>query len=193
MSHNRLLCCVLPLSDIFRIPHGRRYLADVSSLPLRPAHSKQRLAADRLPFDDNPETERLRRFDLACGRGLARSLNSLLKLRRATERVDCPSSVLPDPLSAAGDTLESIATPNETNEPTADQETVTNEPTDACEIVTNEPTLAADVGLESPTYMNATEQNATIEPTLSTPSGGRRVGEMYLARGKRDILVPLVL
>jgi hypothetical protein len=29
--------------------------------------------------------------------------------------------------------------------------------------VTNEPTLAADVGLESPTYMNATEQNATNE------------------------------
>jgi hypothetical protein len=49
--------------------------------------------------------------------------------------------------------------------------------------VANEPTLAADVGLESPTYMNATEQNATIEPTLSTPSGGSQVGEMYFARG----------
>jgi hypothetical protein len=146
MSHNRLLCCVLPLSDIFRIPHGRRYLADVSSLPLRPAHSKQRLAADRLAFADNPETERLRRFDLACGRGLANSLDSLLKLRRAPEWVDCPSSVLPDPLSAAGDTLESIATPNETNEPT-----------DARENVASEPTLSADVGLESPTYMKATE------------------------------------
>jgi hypothetical protein len=30
--------------------------------------------------------------------------------------------------------------------------------------VTNEPTLAAAVGLESPTYMNAPEQNLTIEP-----------------------------
>ena len=33
-------------------------------------------------FDDSPEGERLRRFDLACGRGMARSLDSLLKLRR---------------------------------------------------------------------------------------------------------------
>ncbi len=89
------------------------------------------LAADRLAFDDSPEAERLRRFDLACGRGLARSLDSLLKLRRAPELVDCPSSVLPGPLSAAGDMLESSATPNETNEPTDACENVTNEPTDA--------------------------------------------------------------
>ena len=41
------------------------------------------LAADRLAFDDSLEAERLRRFDLACGQGLARSLDSLLKLRRA--------------------------------------------------------------------------------------------------------------
>jgi hypothetical protein len=74
------------------------------------------LACDRLAFDDSPEGERLRRFDLACGRGLARSLDSLLKLRRASELVDCTSSVLPGPLSVAGDTLESSATPNETNE-----------------------------------------------------------------------------
>jgi hypothetical protein len=74
-------------------------------------------------------------------------------------------------LSAAGDTIESIATPNETNEPT-----------DARENVASEPTLSTDVGLESQTYMKATEQNATIEPTPSTPSGGRQVGEMYLAR-----------
>jgi len=37
--------------------------------------------------------------------------------------------------------------------------------------------LAADVGLESPTYVKATGQNATIEPTLATPSGGGQVGE----------------
>ena len=52
------------------------------------------LTADRLLFDDSPEAERLRRFDLACGRGLARSLDSLIKLRRAPELVDCPSSDL---------------------------------------------------------------------------------------------------
>jgi hypothetical protein len=80
------------------------------------AEINESLAGDRLLFDDSPEAERLRRFDLACGRGLARSLDSLVKLRRAPELVDCPSSVLPGPLSAAGDTLELSATPNETNE-----------------------------------------------------------------------------
>jgi hypothetical protein len=85
--------------------------------------------------------------------GLARSLDSLLKLRRAPELVDFSSSVVDGPLSVAGDTLESSATPNETNEAT-----------DAREIATNEPTLAAGVGLESPTYTNAPEQNLTIEP-----------------------------
>jgi hypothetical protein len=60
---------------------------------------------------------------------------------------------------------------------------------------TNEDMLAADVGLESPTYTNATEQNATNEPTddrenvtdkptFSTPSGGSQVGERYLAPGQ---------
>ena len=93
------------------------------------------LAADRLAFDDSPEGERLRRFDLACGRGLARSLDSLLKLRRAPELGDCA-------LSGADDALESSATPDETNEPT----------------------LAA-VGLESPTYMEATKRDTANEAT----------------------------
>jgi hypothetical protein len=121
-----------------------------------------------------------------CGRGLVRSLDSLLKLRRAPELVACRTSVVDGPLSAAGDTLESSATTNETNEPTDSCEIVTNEPTDACEIVTSEPNDAGElvtnepngvcenltneatdtaVGLESPTYMRATEQDATNEPT----------------------------
>jgi hypothetical protein len=140
------------------------------------------LAADRLAFDDSPEAERLRRFDLACGRGLARSLDSLVKLRRDPELFNFPLSMDPGPLSAAGDTVESSAPPNETNEPTAaceivtnepmDRENVTNEPTDAreiatieptdaCEIVSNCPTLAAIVEPDGPTYMQA--QNATNE------------------------------
>jgi hypothetical protein len=85
------------------------------------------LTADRLAFDDSPEGERLRRFDLACGRGLARSLDSLLKLRRAPELVDCPSPDLAGSLSAAGDTLESSAALNATNEATEASENVTNE------------------------------------------------------------------
>jgi hypothetical protein len=138
------------------------------------------LAADRLAFDDSPEAERLRRFDLACGRGLARSLDSLLKLRRAPELGDRSLSDLAGPLSGAGDTLESSATPNETSEPTVDAESMTNEATDAREIATNEPTLAAGVGLESPTYTNAPEQNLTIEPdarenTTNEPTVDREI------------------
>jgi hypothetical protein len=112
---------------------------------------------------------------------LARSLDSLLKLRRAPELVDCPSSVLAGPLSAAGDTLGSSASPNETNEPIVGRDIVTNENTDARELVTNEadayenvtneatvvcglgtnePTLSADVGLESPTYIKALRSRA---------------------------------
>jgi hypothetical protein len=142
------------------------------------------LAADGLAFDDSPEAERLRRFDLACGRGLARSLDSLLKLRRAPEPVDGPSSILAGSSSAADETVQTSATPDETNEPTDPPENLTNEATDPREFVTNEaaddgeivtneatafcgfgmnePMPAADVGLESPTYMNATN-----EPTLA--------------------------
>jgi hypothetical protein len=145
------------------------------------------LAADRLAFDDSPEAERLRRFDLACGRGLARSLDSLLKLRRAPEPVDGPSPILAGSSSAADETVQTSATPDETNKPTDAPENLTNEPTDSREIVTNEatddgdivtneatafcgfgmnePMPAADVGLESPTYLNAPEQNATNEIT----------------------------
>jgi hypothetical protein len=128
------------------------------------------LAADRLAFDDSPEGERLPRFDLACSRGLARSLDSLLKLRRAPELVACPTSVVDGPLSAAGDTLESSAMPNETNEATDACEIETNEATVAGEIVTNEPTDACEI--------------MTDEPTFSTPSGGSLVGERYLAPGQ---------
>ena len=46
-------------------------------------------AADRsarLAFDDSDEGERLRRYQIACGRSLNRSLDTLLKLRKAEER-----------------------------------------------------------------------------------------------------------
>ena len=65
------------------------------------------LAADRLAFDDSPEAERLRRHDLACGRGLARSLDSLIKLRRAPELADCSVSEIPAPMFVDGATLAS--------------------------------------------------------------------------------------
>jgi len=94
------------------------------------------LAGDRLLFDDSPEGERLRRFDLACGRGLARSLDSLLKLRRAANSID---EGVTTGAVAEFDSIEHVRVKTATN--------ATIEPTDACENTTNEPTLAADVGL----------------------------------------------
>ncbi len=40
----------------------------------------------RLSFDDSDEGERLRRYQIACGRSLNRGLDTLLKLRKAEEK-----------------------------------------------------------------------------------------------------------
>jgi hypothetical protein len=63
------------------------------------------LAPDFLAFDASPDGERLRRFDLASGRALARSLAELRK-HRHSKTVSCPLSVVSDPLSVVGATLE---------------------------------------------------------------------------------------
>jgi hypothetical protein len=64
-------------------------------------------APDLLAFDDSPDGERLRRFDLASGRGLARSLAELRRHRREAKKVSGPLlSVVSDPLSVVGDTAE---------------------------------------------------------------------------------------
>ena len=42
------------------------------------------LAPDILAFDDSHEGERLRRYELACGRAMSRSLDKMLKLRSAS-------------------------------------------------------------------------------------------------------------
>jgi hypothetical protein len=46
------------------------------------------MVADRLPFNESPVGERLMREVLTCGRALSPSFDTLLKLRRATERFD---------------------------------------------------------------------------------------------------------
>jgi hypothetical protein len=58
------------------------------------------LAPDFLAFDASPDGERLRRFDLASGRALARSLAELRKHRREARNVSGPL------LSVVGGTLE---------------------------------------------------------------------------------------
>jgi hypothetical protein len=128
---------------------------------------KGALAADILAFDDSPEGERLRRYELAHGRGLARAIDLLRKHRLTANQIDrnvATGTVAEFDIlqQAHASTVE-----NATNEPTAAHENVTSEPNDRCVNATNEPTLAADVGLESPTYIKALEHNVTIEPNVT--------------------------
>ena len=56
------------------------------------------LLPDILAFDDSREGERLRRYELASGRGLARSLAELRRYQHSG-----PLSVVSGPLSVADD------------------------------------------------------------------------------------------
>jgi hypothetical protein len=159
------------------------------------------LASDFLAFDASPDGERLRRFDLASGRGLARSLSELRKHRGAPPLSVVsgpPLSVVSGPLSVASEEVDAIHRPDATNEaaggplavvsgplsvvsdPLADasgdggvvgEANVTNEPTDSCENAANEPTDSCEN-----TANEATDapENATNEPRggpLSVVSG----------------------
>src|SRR5207253_1231431 len=59
-------------------------------------------SAARLSFDGSVEGERLRRFQLSCGRSLLRTLDILLKIRRADFVPDSPAEGEPPPIGSAG-------------------------------------------------------------------------------------------
>ena len=120
------------------------------------------LAPDFLAFDDSPNGERLRRFDLANGRGLSRSLDDLYKRRRSV--VNGPLSVVSGPLSVAGCQAEAVTEGIATNESTEARELVTNEPTAVQEGATNEPAIAHELVTNEPTEDRA---NVTNEPTVA--------------------------
>ena len=67
------------------------------------AHAEAEAAdrSARLAFDDSDEGERLRRYQIACGRSLNRSLDTLLKLRKAEEKRH-PESIPTSPEIPAG-------------------------------------------------------------------------------------------
>jgi hypothetical protein len=134
------------------------------------ARAMAALAPDFLAFDATPDGERLRRFDLASGRALARTLNELRKHRRdATIASDLlsvvrsPLSVVSGQLSVAGCNAEAITEAIATNEPAAALGNVTNEPNDVQENATNEPTEQCE--------------NATNEPKVAAHSDGGKSGD----------------
>ena len=126
------------------------------------------LAADRLLFDESPEGERLRRFELACGRGIWRSSDSLRKIRQTTKS---PLSVVRCPLPVADAPTEVLDECVSTNEPTAAREIATNEPTEGPLSVVRCPLPVADCpteALDEPESTNeptAARENDTNEPT----------------------------
>ena len=61
-------------------------------------------AADLLGFDETPDGERLRRFEITSGRGYSRSIDIFLKLRRAEAAGQMSvDQVTDDPRSDAND------------------------------------------------------------------------------------------
>jgi hypothetical protein len=93
------------------------------------------LAPDILAFDDSHEGELLRRYDLASGRGLSRSLEELRKHRRS---LSLPSDVN-GPLSVEIRENEATPEPGPPNEATGQHSNSPNEPTPASENSAHEP------------------------------------------------------
>ncbi len=142
------------------------------------ARAMAALAPDFLAFDDSPAGERLRRFDLASGRALARSLVELRIHRHSVVSsplsvVSSPLSVVSGPLSVAACEAEALTEAISPNKPTAAHENVTNEPTAGRENVTNEPTANHEIATNEPTTNHeivtneatANHEIATNEPT----------------------------
>jgi hypothetical protein len=156
----RQLQLLMP-ADVASARDALRALIDRATKPLTAkaeafrerARIKAALAADILAFDPSVEAERLRRHELASGRAMARSLDTLFKLRRAPEAAASSVvsgrnlSVVGCPLPVADSEGELVAKSIAPNEATGGCGIVTIEPTDeeidttwAQEIDTNEAT-----------------------------------------------------
>ena len=152
---------MLKPADVDSARDALRALIDRATKPLTAraeafrerARIKAALAADILAFDPSVEAERLRRHELASGRAMARSLDTLFKLRRAPEAAASSvvsfqnMSVVSCPLPVAEGEGEMVAKSISPNEATSGCGIVTIEPTDeetdttwAQEIDTNEAT-----------------------------------------------------
>ena len=132
------------------------------------------LTADCLLFDDSPAGERLRRYELANGRAVWRSLDALHKHRRVVSGqlsvVSGPlsdSSVVSGPLSVVNCRVDAVAEQSATNEATGGPLSVVSGPL---------PVAGCDVEAVD-------EANAPNEPT----DGSRKRDERtHRGSGKRD-------
>jgi hypothetical protein len=143
------------------------------------------LVPDLLAFDDSPAGERLRRYELGCGRAMSRSLDKMLRLASCPlPVVSCEAQTIAQPIAPneptdqfvscplsvvscdAGAPAEPIA-PNEPTEPVVRCPL----PVVSCEAVT----LTGPIAPNEPTD---TRQDATNEPTEppTTNNGHRTAG-----------------
>ena len=155
------------------------------------------LTADCLLFDDSPAGERLRRYELANGRAVWRSLDSLYKHRSNTERTDKtvtsgaisndPLSVVSGPLSVSSVVSGQLSVVNCRVDAVAEQ-SVTNEPTISPLSVVSGPLpvpgRTAHVIFESETANEPTvaHENAPNEPTV-----GREMAPNETTAGRQDL------
>jgi hypothetical protein len=116
-------------------------------------------AADRASWDDSPEAERLRRYEITCSRTWLRLFDLLLKARRAGEELDFDAIA----------SIERIAPARNTGE------NVTSAPTAAI-VVT--PMAEPAKNLDPPIEANPVRENAPNEPNsdVQALSSKRRDG-----------------
>jgi hypothetical protein len=144
------------------------------------------LTPDRLLFDDSPEGERLRRYELANGRAKTRSLNELrIRQRSPLFVVSDSAEAMTEAIAPNEPTGEGLrnedgglkkrngARENAPNEPTEHWENAPNEPTEHWENAPNEPTACWENAPNEPTACweiapnepTACWENAPNEPT----------------------------
>ncbi len=165
------------------------------------------LAPDLMAFDESQVGERLRRYELASGRGLSRSLEEIRKHRRSALSVvsgplsvvsgEAEASTAPSALNERTDHGENA--PNEAtdrwenvpNEPTDAIENVTNEPTDRWENVPNEPTDAIENVTNEPTGKQRREQDGRHADAANEPSIDPLPGIQRNLEGVEKIIEPV--
>jgi hypothetical protein len=147
------------------------------------------LAADLLAFDDSPEGERLRRYELAHGRGVARALDSLHKHRRTANPIDRNVATGAIPESDILEQAQTMAEENTKNEPTGASEIVMNEPSVDCENVTNEPTVGSEIVTNEPTIAGdrCDGERAELRALVDWSDGEHFHGESDLEKASEEI------
>ena len=130
----------------------------------RRAETVDALTSDRLLFDDSPEGERLRRYELANGRAKARALNELrIREHLPLSVVSGQLSVVRGPLSVVSGSADVVTEAIAPNEPTERRENAPNEATGHWENAPNEATGHWENAPNEPTEC---WENAPNEPTV---------------------------